>query len=458
MSAPAATAATLFEEASRHYAANRLDDAKVVLGQLLAAEPHHAQGLNLLGITIGGSGDPAGGCGWVEQAIAADGGNVVYLRNLCELRRQAGDPFGAVTAGRRAIAAAPDDGVAAMNLAMAEQDALELDSADTRAARVLRDQPDNASAHFLRAQIALLRGEFATGWREYAWRWRIPGAERPRPAAATAEWDGTPVAGPLLLIGDQGFGDMIQFCRYLPWAAARCDALVVCCPRELRALIQRWVPDVRCLVDLAQAGQAAAYADFSSLPGLAQTAPDRILHPDGYLRADPSLIRRWSARLDQLAPGPNRRIGLVWAGSKVHRGDRQRSMALRDFAELLVVPGCTFISLQKGEPVGEVGGYLGPPGAPWGPLVNLGPELADFDDTAAAVCCLESVVSVDTAVVHLAGALGRPAHVLLPYRPDWRWLLDRAESPWYSKVSLYREERPGARERAVAEVAAALRG
>jgi hypothetical protein len=445
------TPEALFAEASRLHAANRLDAAKPVLRRLWAATPAHAAGLNLLGITLGQQGDLAGGCALVEQALEAGGDHPVYLRNLCELRRQADDAAGAVQAGRRAVAMAPQDTIARLNLAMAEQDALELDAAGANAATVLATEPDNASAHFLRAQLALLQGAFAEGWREYAWRWRIPGASQPRAPGEVPDWDGAAVDGDLLLIGDQGFGDMIQFARYLPWAQSRCTSLTFCCPRDLRGLFQRLVPEARCHADLAQAGAVAAQANFSSLPGLAGATAETLPGADGYLRADAGRVGRWAARLDQLAPGPNRRIGLVWAGSREHRADRQRSMRLALCEALLNLPGSTFVCLQKGDPVGQIAACFGP-----APLVNLGPELEDFDDTAAVLMALDRVVTVDTSVAHLAGALGRSVDVLLPYRPDWRWLLERADTPWYASMQLWRDRRPGDRAATIERVAAAL--
>jgi hypothetical protein len=441
----------LFASASRLHEAARLEETRAVLQRLLAAAPNHVGALNLMGIALGQQGDLSGGCAFVEQAIALAGEHPVYLRNLCELRRQNDEAPVAVRAGRRAIAAAPADRIARLNLAMAEQDALELDAAEANTRAVLATEPGNGSAHFLLAQLALLRGQFEEGWREYTWRWRIPGAEQPKPAGEVAEWDGAVLDGTLMLMGDQGFGDMIQFARFIPWAAARCATLAICAPRELRGLLQRMAPDARFVADPAQAGELAAHAALSSLPGLAGANLATIPSADGYLTADPERVRRWSARLDQLAPPPNRRIGLVWAGRREHRGDRQRSMSLASFAPLLALPGITFVSVQKGEAVGQIAGYFGP-----APLVNLGPELEDFDATAAVLTCLDGLVTVDTSVAHLAGALGLPADVLLPFRPDWRWLLNRTDTPWYHRLRLWRDPAPQSRADTVARVAGAM--
>jgi hypothetical protein len=456
MDQPPAAVATdspdaLFAAASRLHEAGRLEEAKPVLHRLLAAQPAHIGGLNLLGITLGQQGDLAAACDLVERAIALAGEHPVYLRNLCELRRQNDEAPTAVLAGRRAITAAPSDRIARLNLAMAEQDALELDAAEANTRAVLATEPANGSAHFLLAQLALLRGHYAEGWREYAWRWRIPGAEQPKPPGEVPEWDGAALDGTLMLMGDQGFGDMIQFARFIPWAAARCAKLAICAPRDLRGLLTRFAPNAVFVADPAQVEAVAAHAAFSSLPGLAGAAEASIPAAEGYLTADPERVRRWSARLDQLAPKPNRRIGLVWAGRREHRADRQRSMPLAAFAPLFWLTGITFVSLQKGEAVGQVAGYFGP-----APLVNLGPELEDFDATAAVLTCLDGLVTVDTSVAHLAGALGLRAEVLLPFRPDWRWLLGRTDTPWYRGLRLWRDAGPRGRGETVMRVREAI--
>ena len=437
-----------FGQASQLHAAGRMEEAKAVLHALLAAAPAHAGALNLLGVVHGQQGDLTEACRLVERAIAADEANPIYFRNLCELRRQNDDAVNAMVAGRRAVALAPEDLVARTNLAMAEQDALALDEAVANADFVLARDPGNGSAHFLKAQIALMRGDYPQGWAEYAWRWKIPGAEKPKPAVAMPDWDGGKVDGGLLLIADQGFGDMIQFSRFLPWARGRCERLLLGVPRDLRGLMERLVPDAIFVNDLSAVADAAACEVFSSLAGLAGSTLETIPGSDGYLTADPGKRERWRRRLAQLAPGPNRRVGLVWAGRREHRGDRMRSMRLEVFRPLLEMAGVTFVSLQKAEAVAQIGRYFGP-----APLVNLGPELEDFDDTAAVLSELDALVSVDTSVVHLAGALGLGAHVLVPYRPDWRWLMVRADTPWYAQVRLWRDEAPGTRAATVARVA-----
>lgn len=426
----------LFALASQLHAQGRLEETKTVLQRLLAAAPDHATALNLMGIACGQQGDLPTGCGYVERAIAIAGDQPIFLRNLCELRRQNDDAFNAVTAGRRAVAVAPDDLIARLNLAMAEQDALDLDAALDNALSVAAIEPENGSAHFLIAQVALMRGDLPLGWKEYAWRWKIPGADRPRPAAEVPDWSGAPIEGTLLLIADQGFGDILQFARYLPWARSRCGTLIIGCPRDVRGLIQRLMPDTKVVSDVSGLETADAFEVFSSLPGLAGATLETIL-PGGYLATDPARVARWRHRLDQVAPPPNRRIAIAWAGRREHRADRMRSMPLGSFAPLFELPRTTYVSVQKGEPVGQVGGYFGP-----APLVNLGPEIEDFDDTAAVLSLVETLVCVDTSVAHLAAAMGRPVWLLSRINGCWRWLTGRDDSPWYPSLRVYRQTTP----------------
>jgi hypothetical protein len=257
--------------------------------------------------------------------------------------------------------------------------------------------------------------------------------------------------GTLLLIADQGYGDVIQFARYIPWAAARCPQLVIACSAELHPVIEQQTGGAPLFDHWEQAPQFTRYCPLSGLPRLAGTSLDTIPAGVPYVRTDPARSALWSERLDTLVPRGYRRIGIAWAGRPTHHNDRNRSTALATFAPLAEIPGIALVSLQKGPAQAQIGGY-------WGraPLVNLGPEIRDFGDTVAVVDCLERVITVDTSVAHLAGAMGKAAWVMLPYAPDWRWLLERADTPWYPTARLFRQQIPGAWEPVVAEVASAL--
>lgn len=188
---------------------------------------------------------------------------------------------------------------------------------------------------------------------------------------------------------------------------------------------------------------------MSGLPALHGTRPDNVLGGAPYLRADPARAAMWKERLDRLAPAAWGRVGIVWAGRAAHNNDRSRSTSLAAFAPLASVPGVTLVSLQKGPAASQAGHYFGA-----APLLNLGAEIVDFDDTMAILETLDLLVTVDTAVGHLAGAMGRPAFILLAYAPDWRWMLHRSDTPWYPSVRLFRQTRPGVWDDVMANAAA----
>jgi hypothetical protein len=181
----------------------------------------------------------------------------------------------------------------------------------------------------------------------------------------------------------------------------------------------------------------AAYCPLSGLPRLAGTLLDTIPAVIPYLRADAGKAAVWAERLQILLPKGWRRIGIVWAGRPNHPNDDTRSIPLAALAPLAEIPGTAFVSLQKGPGQAQIGTY-------WGraPLINLGPEITDFGDTMAILDSLDLVVTVDTAIAHLAGAMGKPVWIMLPFAPDWRWLLDRDDSPWYPTARLFRQPAP----------------
>jgi hypothetical protein len=158
--------------------------------------------------------------------------------------------------------------------------------------------------------------------------------------------------------------------------------------------------------------------------------------PAGYLAADPALVQEWGAKLDRLVPAGKRRIGLVWAGRPTHKNDRKRTMKLAQFKPLFARDDIVLLTVQKGPQIAQVGSYFGP-----APLINLGPEIADFADTMAILKNIERLVTIDTSVAHIAGAIGVPTSLVLPYAPDWRWLLDRDDTPWYPSLRLFRQRR-----------------
>ncbi|OIR09997.1 beta-barrel assembly-enhancing protease [mine drainage metagenome] len=318
----------------------------------------------------------------------------------------------------------------------------------------LRLQPGNPLFSCNLGQLLLSMGLWAEGWALTEARTRLAGAP-PLPAFPCPPWRGEPLAGKSLLIWpEQGHGDMIQFCRYIPWLKAQGAARIsVCCAPPLAPLL-RGLEGLDGLYEQREGRQDLPAHDYwtlpLSLPGLTGALPERL----PYLAADPGRTAAWAARLAAL-PAHRRKVGLAWKGSPLYGNDRFRSLPdLAPLAPLWSVPGLAFVSLQKG--AGEDQAQT-PPAAQ--PLLALGAEARDFADMAALIAGLDLVITVDTAIAHLAGALGKPCWVMLPARgTDWRWLRGHAATPWYPGVmSLFRQEPGESWEEVAQRLAAALR-
>jgi hypothetical protein len=439
--------------ATEHEQAGRLDQAEAILRRIVAEAPERHGAVELLGIVNFRTGNIAEAARFMERALAAAPNMALYHRNICEVYRTLGRFDEALVAGRRAAALAPNDPHCFHNLSVLLYHRLELDEAIAAAERAVALDGNFPGAHFGIAEASLLRGDFARGWEEYEWRFKLAGAPPLMPPTDTPQWDGKPLRGErLLLIADQGYGDVIQFSRYIPWAKQRSAEIAVACSTEIEPVVAQ-LPGV----DLTfshweRQPQYAAFCALSGLPRLAATRLDSIpadMVP--YLRADREKAEVWATRLDDLAPAGHRRIGIAWAGRPTHHNDRNRSTALATFAPLAALPKTALLSLQKGAPQAQIGSY-------WGraPLLNLGPEIRDFRDTMAIVASLDLVVSVDTSVIHLAGAMGRPAWAMLPFAPDWRWLLGRSDSPWYPSLRLFRQGRDRSYDPVMRAIAAEL--
>jgi hypothetical protein len=387
-----------------------------------------------------------------QAAMARDPDSAAPHRRAWDLYRQLGRYPDALAAARQAVRLAPGNAAAHNELAAAYGCLGDIAAMRAAAEQAIAFAPDLAPAHFARAAALLLMGDFDTGWREYEWRLRLPGTAGGMPPEELPRWDGAPMpTGRLLLFADQGRGDIIQFARYIPWAAARCAELALCCPSEMWPILRQF-PEITHLVQQwYQAPTCDCFTPLASLPMLAGTRLDTIPVPVPYLRADMSRVSQWRTRLDALLPRDLRRVGLIWAGNTAHTGDRERSTSLATLGPLTARRDMALVSLQRGPAQAQVGHYFGN-----APLFNLAPELGGFHDTMAVLEALDLLISVDTGVVHLAGAMGRPAWVLLPFAPDWRWLLGRDDTPWYPTVRLFRQSAPGDWASAIACASATL--
>src|SRR5262249_49093564 len=252
----------------------------------------------------------------------------------------------------------------------------------------------------------------------------------------------------ILLHSEQGLGDTLQFVRYVPLVAEHGGTVILEVPGELRRLLF----DIDGASEIVVRGNPLPHFDrhcpLLSLPLAFHTDLKTIPAQVPYLQADQSAIQAFSHKLVH----NGLRVGLVWAGNPIHTRDPQRSIPVAQLASLTEIPGIRFYSLQKGSAASQLQDLPRSVN-----LTDFGPELADFTDTAALLSSLDLLISVDTATAHLAGALGLPVWILLTHSPDWRWLLDRPDSPWYSTARLFRQPAPGDWSSVIAEIAAELR-
>lgn len=450
----------VFQIAAEFERAGKLQEAERLLRHVLEAHPTQADALHLMGIVVFRQGRREEALGFMEGALRHGVDTPLYLRNICELYRTLWRHDEALAAAKRAVVLAPSDPLCLHNLAIIHSERAEYDEALATAEAALRIDPRQPGAHFIRAEVLLARGQMEEGWEEYEWRFQIGGAAPLIPPQMLhkdrPQWQGERLEGKtLLLVGDQGFGDVIQFSRYIPWAREHsgAGAIAIGCGREVGELIRQLAPRARIFQKWDDCPPYAAYAALSGLPRLAGTRVETIPAPIPYLRAKPAKVAAWQERLAALVPKGFKRVGLVWAGRPAHNNDRNRSTPLATYRPLFDLPGVAFVALQKGPATPQAGGFFAR-----APLVNLGAEIGDYEDTMAIMEALDLIVSVDTSVVHLAGAQGRPVWVMIPRAPDWRWLLGREDTPWYPSLRLWRQTMPNSWDDAVARIRAALPG
>jgi tetratricopeptide (TPR) repeat protein len=417
---------------------NRLEEADDLANRVLKAAPEHPHVLHMAGIAAYRRGRIDEAIARMEKSMQLAPNVALYPRNMCEIYRGAGRLDDALRSGQRAVELSPEDSRAYFNLALIHYERLELDEAIAVSEKALALDPEFPEAHFEKAEALLLAGRLAEGWESYEWRFKLKQAEGMLPKTGKPQWNGEPLdAGKLLIVADQGFGDCIQFARLIPWVATRAPAPILACSHDLVPILRQVPGPARIVTSWDHAGDYDCYIPLSGVPRLAGITPENIPDRGPYLAAKPEQIEFWRGKLDRLAAPGKRRIALVWAGRPTHKNDRKRTLKLAQFAPLFALPEITLVTVQKGEQISQAGSYYGA-----APLLNLGPEIDDFTDTMAILKNVEHLVTIDTSVAHIAGAIGVPTSLVLPYAPDWRWLLNRNDTPWYSSVKLYRQERP----------------
>ena len=389
----------LFQRGFVDHQAGRLQQAEAAYRQILTIDPAHTDAQHALGAALHGLGRPAE----------------------------------AATSYQEALRLRPNYPEAHNNLGIALSDLGRLAEAEASYREALRLRPNFPEAHHNLGHALLLAGRFDEGWKEYEWRWKTKRLSSSARDFSAPLWRGEAIGDrTILLHAEHGLGDTLQFCRYIPF--------MVC-----RIILEVQAPLVRLLSRLPGVMQIVARGDklppfdlhcpLLSLPHAFGTTLDTIPAGMPYLSADPALAANWQERLLGL---DGLRIGLVWAGGRRFKDDRRRSIALKTLAPLGDVSGVSFVSLQKDEAAAQA---ADPPHGMM--LHDFTTDLHDFEDTAALVVNLDLVISVDTAVAHLAGALGKPVWLLNRCDTDWRWLLNRDDSPWYPTLRQFRQASPG---------------
>jgi tetratricopeptide (TPR) repeat protein len=328
-----------------------------------------------------------------------------------------------------------------------------LEEAETRYAELLELRPEYGQAHLNLAFAQLRRGDLANGWRSHEWRWRLEEPSSARLHFAEPQWRGEPLQGARILIHcEQGLGDSLQFLRYVPMVQAAGGTVLLRVPASLRRIANGLPGVARIVVFGEPLPEFAWHCPLMSLPLAFGTRLESIPAALPYLAISEAARARAAACL---AAGPDGglRVGLVWAGNPKHGNDRFRSLAFPLLQPILRVDGVRFFSLQVGRAATEMASFA----ANAAKVTNLAPEMGDMEDTAALIDQLDLVIAVDTAVAHLAGALGRPLWVLLCRNADWRWLRSGETSPWYPTARLFRQSVLGDWTEPMARVAASLR-
>ncbi|MFM8678775.1 MAG: tetratricopeptide repeat protein [Alphaproteobacteria bacterium] len=417
-------------------AARANEEAAAAYRDAIAIDPGHVPSLANLALALGALGRNEEALAPAEAALALAPGMAEAHGARASALRATGRAAEALAALDAGLALAPANAAFHVNRANVLRDLGRPAEARDAYDRALALQPGLADARRNRAMLMLLAGEWEEGWREWEWRKRSsePSGDRfaSRPAWSGAE---DPAGRRIFLHWEQGFGDTIQFCRYAPLLAARGARVTLSVQEPLLRLAASLAPGIEVVGGArGPAGGFDLHCPLMSLPLAFGTTPGSV-PPPAALRAPLELEAAWAARLGPRDGRP--RIGLAWSGRPSHANDRNRSMPFAALAPLLG-PGARWICVQQEIRQADAAALRAD-----GRVEHFGPELGDFADTAALLAQLDLVVSVDTAVAHLAGTLGLPLWLLLPRDPDWRWLAGREDSPWYPSARLFRQGSAG---------------
>jgi hypothetical protein len=437
------------ELADQHQRANRPAEAEAIYQQILAQTPGRHDVLQRLAEICFQSGRISEALELMRSAVTAAPDVADYRANLAMLLSMLGRFDQAIPEFERAMAIRPNSPQVLNNLGGALREMARFDEAAGTLRRALALRPDYAEAEWNLAFVLLTQGNLRDGLPAFEARLRVK--HFPNRNIDGPMWDGNDLHGQrILLHTEQGVGDTFNFIRYAPMVAAPGGKVFVLCGADVHRLlsiqqagVEQWITDGQPLP------QFDVHCPLMSLPKVFGTTLATIPGNVPYMVADAKLVEPW---LKRIAQDPAKlKIGLVWAGNLHPIHNRKRTISLSALASLGSVPGVWFYSLQKGPASQEA---KSPPGGM--KLIDWSNELNDFADTAALIAALDMVITIDTSVAHLAGAMGKPTWVLLPFVADWRWFIDREDSPWYPTMRLFRQPSLGDWSGPVARVAEEL--
>jgi tetratricopeptide (TPR) repeat protein len=427
-----ASADALFNLGLALHAKARYAEALASYDRAARISPHNPELLNSRGAALLELQRPADALASFERGLAIAPGDVETLGNRGNALLRLNRLDAALASYDTALGHAPGHVRILTHRAHALRRLGRIDEAVASTARALAASPDFAEARFEHGLGKLTLGEFHAGWRGYEWRWCTAAFAPQRRNFGVPRWLGDAALDgrTILLHAEQGFGDTIQFARYVPLVAALGAEVVLEVQPELEALMSR-LPGVDTVVTRGEAlPRFDLHCPLMSLPLAFRTDAGSIPSTVPYVVAPDERRAIWERRLSATRP----RIGLIWAGSRSHLNDRNRSMRLSSLVPLLELADVQVVCLQR-EVIGEDAAVL----AAHPHVARVGEDLRDFDDTAAVLSLMDLVISVDTAAAHLAGALGTPLWLLLPLGPDFRWMREREDSPWYPTARLFRQ-------------------
>jgi len=371
-----------------------------------------------------------------QQSLRLKPDYVTALNNMGNALRDQNQPQEAVLYYQKALAIKSDYVTALSNLGNALRDQNKIEEAMEYYHRAQHIDSTYDKAHWNEALALLVKGDFANGWKKYEYRWKQEGLSPSHHYVTRPMWhaDIDLKGKSILVYAEQGLGDSLQFIRYLPLLAERGATIFF----EVQAALKALLVDLPFLTGIYLPGEKLPDTDYQcpllSLPLIFSTRIESIPAAIPYVYPDADKIAHW----EKILSGSAKKIGIVWSGAASHKNDRNRSIPLIDFKNILNQSCAEFISLQKEFRVADEAVLANFPA-----LRILGPQIRDFADTAAIISLLDLVITVDTSVAHLAGAIGKPTWLLLPYAPDWRWLLNRDDSPWYPTMRLFRQPEIG---------------